>query len=111
MAKSTLTDDPVREQDKFMLRLPEGMRDRIRAKADQNGRSMNAEIVALLEREYPAPTDVMHVHLANIRRALDQYERETDPRARLHLQHMVEAMVTSGHNLQIDWDPDDDLPF
>jgi|GEM_PF-3896209 len=39
--------------DKFMLRLPDGMRDRIKAKADENGRSMNAEIVATLEDKYP----------------------------------------------------------
>lgn len=43
-----------RDSDKFMLRLPDGLRDRIKAKADQNGRSMNAEIVQVLEREYPA---------------------------------------------------------
>ena len=41
-------------QDKFMLRLPDGMRDRIRAAAAENNRSMNAEIVAVLEERYPA---------------------------------------------------------
>jgi len=41
--------------DKFMLRLPDGMRDRIKVAADQNNRSMNAEIVATLERAYPLP--------------------------------------------------------
>jgi hypothetical protein len=55
MAKSTITGDPVSEHDKFMLRLPTGMRDRIKAVADKNGRSMNAEIVATLEDVYPAP--------------------------------------------------------
>lgn len=35
--------------DKFMLRLPDGMRERIKAAADQNNRSMNAEIVARLD--------------------------------------------------------------
>jgi hypothetical protein len=38
-----------RESDKFMLRLPEGMRDRIAALAKENGRSMNTEIVQRLE--------------------------------------------------------------
>ncbi|MEM9050289.1 MAG: Arc family DNA-binding protein [Pseudomonadota bacterium] len=32
-----------------MLRLPDGMRDRIKAAAAANGRSMNAEIVAQLD--------------------------------------------------------------
>lgn len=36
-----------------MLRLPEGMRDRIKAAADASGRSMNAEIVAALEVQFP----------------------------------------------------------
>lgn len=37
-----------------MLRLPEGMRDRIKLQAERNNRSMNAEIVATLEIAYPA---------------------------------------------------------
>lgn len=41
--------------DKFMLRLPDGMRDRIKSAADANGRSMNAEIVSALEDKYPPP--------------------------------------------------------
>lgn len=44
-----------RESDKFMLRLPDGMRERIKAAADASGRSMNAEIVATLEEKYPPP--------------------------------------------------------
>ena len=39
-----------REQDKFMVRMPEGMRDEIAKAAKANNRSMNAEIVARLER-------------------------------------------------------------
>lgn len=41
-------------QDKFMLRLPEGMRDRIKEEADESGRSMNAEIVQRLQRTLDA---------------------------------------------------------
>jgi plasmid stability protein len=48
-----VADQTGRESDKFMLRLPDGMRDRIKAVAAENGRSMNAEIVATLEKEYP----------------------------------------------------------
>ena len=40
--------------DKFMLRLPDGMRDRIKEVAAENNRSMNAEIVATLEDTYPS---------------------------------------------------------
>ena len=41
--------------DQFQLRLPPGLRDRIKAYAESKGRSTNAEIVRLLEREFPEP--------------------------------------------------------
>ncbi|SFN84375.1 Arc-like DNA binding domain-containing protein [Thioclava dalianensis] len=47
--------------DKFMLRLPDGMRERIKVIADKNGRSMNAEIVELLERHIPSIPSVKDV--------------------------------------------------
>lgn len=43
-----------RGSDQFMVRLPEGMRDRIAEAARANGRSMNAEIVARLEFTFEA---------------------------------------------------------
>jgi predicted DNA-binding protein len=39
-----------RNSDKFVLRLPKGMRAKIQALAAQTGRSMNAEIIAALEK-------------------------------------------------------------
>jgi len=42
-------------QDKFMLRLPEGMRDRLRDEARKSGRSMNAEIVHRLGNSLDFP--------------------------------------------------------
>lgn len=39
---------PSDKQDQYMIRFPDGMRDRIKEEADKNGRSMNAEIVARL---------------------------------------------------------------
>ena len=41
-------DRPSRTLDKFVLRLPDGMRDRIQQQAANNGRSMNAEIIDIL---------------------------------------------------------------
>lgn len=43
--------------DQFNVRFPSGMRDRIRMAAEENGRSMNAEIIATLEAAYPEPMD------------------------------------------------------
>lgn len=40
--------------DAFSVRMPDGMRERIRVAADLNARSMNAEIIATLEAKYPA---------------------------------------------------------
>jgi hypothetical protein len=49
---------PGRGSDQFPLRLPAGLRDRIKAYAAKHGRSMNAEILRVLEREYPEPWPV-----------------------------------------------------
>lgn len=43
-----------RGSEQVMIRLPEGMRDRIKLQSEKNNRSMNAEIVATLEYAYPA---------------------------------------------------------
>lgn len=47
----------VQKQDRYIVRMPDGMRDRIRAEAAANGRSMNAEIVARLEASSKALRD------------------------------------------------------
>jgi hypothetical protein len=39
----------------FMVRLQPSLKERIKAHADSEGRSMNAEIVRVLEREFPEP--------------------------------------------------------
>ena len=44
-----------RGADQYTVRFPDGLRDRIKAAAEANNRSMNAEIVATLDRYYPAP--------------------------------------------------------
>lgn len=54
MAKKTL----VKNQEQFLVRLPDGMRDRIKAKAERAGMSMNEAIVWCLEKHFPAPTTV-----------------------------------------------------
>ncbi|HEE9909082.1 TPA: Arc family DNA-binding protein [Citrobacter braakii] len=44
-----MSEKQVRDYDKFMLRFPDGMRDAIAERAKKNGRSMNSEIVQILE--------------------------------------------------------------
>lgn len=55
---------PSETQDRYIVRFPDGMRDRIREEAEKNGRSMNAEIIHALQAHY---------------RALEQEEWERDP--------------------------------
>jgi hypothetical protein len=50
-----MKNQSIQNQDKFIVRLPTGLRDRIRMVAETKHRSMNAEVVALLEENYPAP--------------------------------------------------------
>lgn len=74
-----MTGSTGRESDKFMLRLPEGMRERIKASAERAGRSMNAEIVRVLEQRWPPrrrPTGPMAEVAAAILRAPPGFERE-----------------------------------
>lgn len=57
---------PNDELDKFLLRMPDGLRERIKLAADANNRSMNAEIVSALEATFPEEvyryTEVKLVH-------------------------------------------------
>ena len=46
---------PGRGSGRCPLRNPDGMRERIARAAEKNGRSMNAEIVNVLESAFPAP--------------------------------------------------------
>jgi hypothetical protein len=52
LSMSEITKPVSRESDKFMLRLPDGMRELIAEEAKKNGRSMNAEIVHVLTAVY-----------------------------------------------------------
>lgn len=65
MAKKTL-----QPQDKYVLRMPDGLRERIKAYAEINGRSMNAEIIRVLEQNYPAPMNLSE-RLEDLRGVVD----------------------------------------
>lgn len=50
-----MADREPQDQDKFVIRLPGGMRDRIRLEAQKSGVSMNALMVETLEQKFPVP--------------------------------------------------------
>ncbi|MDW9699243.1 Arc family DNA-binding protein [Sinorhizobium meliloti] len=47
-----------RGSEQAMIRLPDGMRDRLKAEAERSGRSMNAEIVDRLEQSFRTPVEI-----------------------------------------------------
>lgn len=59
---------PSRGSDQFMVRFPDGMRDKIRQAADSNGRSMNAEIIARLEASFES----MAIPVDQVNRIVDK---------------------------------------
>lgn len=70
-------------QDKFMLRLPEGMRDRIKAASEVSGRSMNAEIVARIEQSFQRETAMEEMLVA-----LDSRMRAIEAEGQAFRQHL-----------------------
>lgn len=73
-----MSDAPSQSQDKFIVRLPYGMRDRIKAAAEANRRSMNAEVVAALEDKFPSDTDLGGVSYALTSLKLALYDDPLD---------------------------------
>ena len=74
-----MSKSPSRTQDQFIVRLPDGMRDRIKLAADANNRSMNAEIVAALEDKFPNDTALDGVSYALTSLKLALHDSPLDP--------------------------------
>lgn len=72
---------PNDELDKFLLRMPDGLRERIKLAAEKSNRSMNAEIVATLEEAYPEHDfdfgSFMLTWMVPITKATSESERQT----------------------------------
>ncbi|MFD2248951.1 plasmid stability protein [Pseudochelatococcus lubricantis] len=74
---------PSETADRYIVRFPDGMRDRLKAEAAKNNRSLNAEIVARLEASFDAtakPAD--SVNGAHLRR-MEAAARRMETAARL----------------------------
>ena len=78
--KATALSRVSRHADQFIVRLPDGMRDRIAEAAKANGRSMNAEIVHRLEQSFTQQaTDAVaqiHAMVTEIRAEFDQIKQK-----------------------------------
>lgn len=75
-----MSDKTGRESDKIMLRVPDGMRDRLKDEAAANNRSMNSEIVARLEASF-SESDIS-AREARLERALDNLLMQRDDEAK-----------------------------
>jgi plasmid stability protein len=95
---------PSEAAERFQLRLPPGLRDRIKAYAEKHGRSMNTEIIRVLEREYPEtwPLSVQITQIVSLSNALkDTIEIEALNKVGTKLLETVEG-VASGRVLGVD---------
>lgn len=98
---------PSDRHEQFMVRLPEGMRERIRASAEQNGRSMNAEIVATLLQTYP-PQRSLEELAAEIRGLLKEYRRDGRRHSFQKLEDALTEAVAAEEDMN-DYDRSEDL--
>lgn len=81
----------------LVVRMPENLRDRIKAAADANGRSQNSEIVATLEEKYPAPKptgrDLLRfIHAALSRRGIEPDDPKLDDAVNEAIAEWIEAV-------------------
>lgn len=87
------------------------MRDRIKATADANKRSMNAEIVATLEEKYPAPKDRLPPDMRRVMEFLVLVEMAKNSAERkIYLRNVNGAMskepALSGFRIAVTEDPE-----
>lgn len=104
-----MSDKTTRMSDKFMLRLPDGMRDRIKLAADKNGRSMNAEIVVTLEKAYPVPVmvPINILALADYMNFIEgaQSDEERDEFLRMANESLLRDDETAAFEIRMGFDP------
>nr|WP_288954350.1 Arc family DNA-binding protein [uncultured Citrobacter sp.] len=69
---------PSQMQDKFTVRFPDGLRDAIAERAKRNGRSMNSEIVQILEDALSSetPSEDESLDMKQMRVLLDKIANE-----------------------------------
>lgn len=69
---------PSRTAEQFVIRFPEGVRDRIADLAKANGRSMNAELVDRIQRSLDVTSsNILMSELADIKAMLQQMLEKT----------------------------------
>lgn len=91
---------PSQTAERFQIRMPDGLRDRIRAAAERNGRSMNTEIISALELMYPARTELDQPTSGEIND--DEFQKILDDVDRLRQRLLASAMRPAGGKAKTD---------
>lgn len=63
-----------RGSDQFVVRFPDGLRDRIKSAADENGRSMNSEIIERLESSFRESDEIPPMTSQQLRSVIETIE-------------------------------------
>lgn len=73
-----MAEKQVKDYEKFVVRFPDGMRDAIAERAKRNGRSMNSEIVQILDDALSSetPSEDESLDMKQIRVLLDKIANE-----------------------------------
>ncbi|MGV2123984.1 Arc family DNA-binding protein [Agrobacterium vitis] len=66
-----MVDRTPQDQDKYVLRFPDGLRDRLKDEAARNNRSLNAEIIHRLENSFASLPELEQDDLQSIIRQID----------------------------------------
>lgn len=65
-------DKPIREMDTIMIRVPDGMKNRVAERARANGRSMGSEVLSILEAAMDEAGSTRIRELEALIKALDE---------------------------------------
>ncbi len=66
-----MSDAPSRKQDQFIVRMPDGMRERVKKVSELNKRSMNAEIIRAIQA---------HLKIEEYQKEMDRLNQEFPPK-------------------------------
>ena len=91
---------PSETQERFIVRLPDGMRDRIADAAKTAGRSMNAEIVARLQDSFDGPK--LGFGPGSTGERLKQAKAELDIASDLIVERVVQRLIERGASVSLD---------
>lgn len=92
----------------LMVRVPEDLRDRIKAAADANGRSQNSEIVRTLEEKYPAPSALaedLQFLIEFTSRQLEDPTVQRDLSQKLIFERSIEKLRKALQDIKPSYDP------